>query len=171
MTLFEISKEFEKLEEKILLSINDGTGEIENAELIDEIEKELEEMLSNKSENIIRYIRAKELSIKATDEEIERLKKYKKSSEKHLDSFKNYVLMNMYKMGKTNLETNIGKISISKSVKTIVNEAIIKKDPRYYRAETKVEHKFDKNVIRKLINNGEKIDGAFIEESSSIKIK
>lgn len=171
MTLFEISKEFEKLEEKLLESINDETGEIENPELIEEIEKELEKILSDKSENIIRYIRAKELSIEATDKEIERLKKYKKSSEKRLDNFKKYVVMNMYKLGKTKLETGVGNITISKSSKTIINEEIINKDPRYYRQETKIEHKFDKNVIRKLINNGEKIDGAFIEESSSIKIK
>lgn len=171
MTLFELTKEFEKLEEKMLLSINEETGEIENSELIEEIEKELKDMLANKSENIIRYIRAKELSIKATDEEIERLKKYKKSSEKRLDNFKKYVLMNMYKMGKTDLETNIGKISISKSVKTIINEDIIKKDPRYYRAETKIEHKFDKTAIRKLINSGVNIEGAYLEENSSIKIK
>lgn len=171
MTLFEITKEFEKFEEQFLLSIDEETGEIINPELLNQLESELEKMLSDKSENIIRYVRAKELSIKATDEEIERLKQLKKSNEKQLDNFKKYIIMNMFKLGKKKIETGVGNISITKSVKTIVDESIIKKDPRYYREETKIERKYDKNEIKKLLNQGEKIDGAYLEENNSIKIK
>lgn len=168
-SLYQISEEFLHLEQLYEEAINEETGEIENVEKLEEIEASLQRMLVNKSENIIKYIRSEEATIKAFKEEEDRLKKCRQAKEKKLESFSRYIKDNMTKMGSKPIETNLGKISLRKSVKTIVNEDLIEFNEKYAVKQEVI--KYDKTTIKKLLSEGTEIKGAYLEENFSVNIK
>lgn len=170
-SLYELSEEFKNLEVKFLEIIDEETGEI-----IPEKEKELEEytyylesVLRTKGENVIKFIKNQESLIDSVKNEKDRLSKRQKSLEKQLDRFKNYVAMCMVKLGKP-IETPNGKISTTTSTSTLINPAVLKKDPRYYSEVVKTEEKWDKKIIKKLIEGGEFLEGAMLEKKTNVKI-
>ncbi|MGL5100869.1 MAG: siphovirus Gp157 family protein [Fusobacteriaceae bacterium] len=169
MNLYQITEEMRLLDDLYLQSIDEETGEIADSDILEELDVRLKEMLINKSEGIIKYFRNEEASIKALKDEEVRLGTLRKRKEKKIEGFKRYIESNMMKIEAKNIETNLGKISLRKSVKTIVNEEFISKDERYWRAET--VNKFDKATIKKLLVEGEVIEGASLEDSFSITIK
>ena len=169
MKLYELGDEFEKLDELYLNSVDEETGEIKNIETIEEIESELENLLLHKAENIIKYVKNEESDIKAIKDEIDRLTLCKKRKEKKLENFKKYIESNLIKIGKNKIPTSNGSISIRKSHKTIIDENRIPKDERYW--TQKIENKFDKTLIKKLLDAGEIIDGASIVETCNVNIK
>lgn len=169
MKLYEISKEFLALEELWESSINLETGEIQNCEVLEELETIIKEMLKNKAENIIKYIRNEEASIKAIKEEEERLAKLRKDREKKINNFKEYIKNNMQIMKENSITTNVGSIKLRNSQSTVIDERFIQYDPRYATKET--VYKYDKRLIKDLLQKGETIRGASIQNNLSINIK
>lgn len=171
MKLYEITEELEKLEAMYELTYDEETGELNELEFneIQAMEEEMKNLLSNKSDSIIKYIKNLESDMNVLKEEEKRLKDRREKLEKKKEWLKTYLMENMLKLGYTKVESTYGTLSTRKSKSTVINEAIIPKDKRYWSVETK--DKFDKNKIRKLIESGEKIVGAYIQESTSVVIK
>ncbi|MGL4425089.1 MAG: siphovirus Gp157 family protein [Cetobacterium sp.] len=169
VSMYVITQEMERLEELYEASINEETGELDNADTLEQLELEINSLLVNKSEGIIKYMRMEELAEKALKEEIDRLTALRKRKQKKIEGFKNYIEFNMTKIGVKKIETNVGNLGLRKSVKTIVNEDIIAFDEKYAKVEEVV--KYDKTIIKKLLSDGVKIDGAFLEDSYSVSIK
>lgn len=169
LKLHEITKEMEAFEEMYESCINEETGEIVDADTIKLLEEQMNDMLMKKGEGIIKYFINKEAEIKAIKTEEDRLKKKRVSSENKLDNFKNYIMINMLKIGTKKIETPIGNISVSNSKSTIVDDKVCPHDARYWTPDDK--GKFDKKVIKKLLESGEKIAGASISENTTVNIK
>lgn len=150
-SLYDIKNKF------VELATRDDLTEEEGKELCTILAQEL----TDKSTNIIGFIRNSELNIEAVDKEIARLQELKKSATNKLDKFKSYVELNMSQLGITEVNTPIGKMSFRKlpaSVE-IVNEDLIPKE--YIR--TKVETSVDKKAILETYKeNGEIVFGTRI---------
>ena len=84
-------------------------------ELKEQLEKELTELLQQKSQNIIGYTKNIELTIEAMKTEEKRISEQRKALENKLDNFKQYVKECMEKKGIKKIETGLGTISIAKN--------------------------------------------------------
>jgi hypothetical protein len=171
MKLYEITQELETLEAMYELVYDEETGEVNELDFneLQAMEEEMKNLLSNKSDAIIKFVKNMDSDITVLKEEEKRLKERREKLEKKKEWLKNYLMENMLKLGYTKVESTYGTLSTRKSKSTIINENIIAKDPRYWSVETK--DKFDKNKIKKLIESGEEIVGAYIQENTSVVIK
>lgn len=169
MKLYEITNEMEALNQLYEECIDPDTGEIVDSEVLEELDESVRKILTEKSEGIIKFFRNEELELKMIKEEIERLNTMKKRKERKIEGFKNYILMNMNRIGENRITTPVGNIILRKSVKAIIDETVIPKDSRYWSQE--IINKYDKNEIKKLIKDGVQIEGVSFEESVSINIK
>lgn len=171
MKLYEITQELETLEAMYELVYDEETGEVNELDFneLQAMEKEMKNLLSNKSDAIIKFVKNMDSDITVLKDEEKRLKERREKLEKKKEWLKNYLMENMLKLGYTKVESTYGTLSTRKSKSTIINENIIAKDPRYWSVETK--DKFDKNKIKKLIESGEEIVGAYIQENTSVVIK
>ena len=84
-------------------------------ELKDQLEKELTELLHQKSQNIIGYTKNIELTIEAMKTEEKRISGQRKVLENKLDNFKQYVKECMEQNEIKKIETSLGTISIAKN--------------------------------------------------------
>lgn len=84
-------------------------------ELKEQLEKELTELLQQKSQNIIGYTKNIELTIEAMKTEERRISEQRKALENKLDNFKQYVKECMEQNGIKKIETGLGIISIAKN--------------------------------------------------------
>lgn len=82
-------------------------------ELKEKLEKELTELLQQKSQNIIGYTKNIELTIEAMKTEEKRISEQRKVLENKLDNFKQYVKECMEQNGINKIETGLGTISIA----------------------------------------------------------
>ena len=148
---------------------------MENEEISEEnkleIEKELGELLKNKSQNIIGYTKNIELTINAMKEEEKRLSDNRKSLENKLETFKKYVKNCMENNGIAKVETQLGTLTIAKNPLSveITNEDAI---PSKFKQEI-VTIKIDKKAIADNFKaTGELIEGVEIhEDNTSLRIK
>ena len=145
-------------------------GELTEEEY-NELGQELAVALQNKSIGIIGYIQNKEALIDAVDIQIKRLQELKKAESNSIDKFKQYVKENMEKLGIQKLETEIGKMSITKNPLSveIQNEDEI---PAEFKQEV-VTTKIDKTAIKNYFKEtGEIVPGArIISDKTSLRIK
>lgn len=169
-TLYQITDDILKLDSLFLEMVDMETGEIKgNTEQIEKMQCQLQNMLENKTENIIKYIKIMEYDNKVRQQEEKRLKKLRERDEKKIESIKKYVLNNMKKLDKKSIKTSIGSLNIRKSTSTVIDEKELEKDERYWRTE--MTDKFDKITIKKLLQSGEIIKGAMLVENENINIK
>ena len=84
-------------------------------ELKEQLEKELTELLKQKSQNIIGYTKNIELTIEAMKTEEKRISEQRKVLENKLDNFKQYVKECMEQNEIKKIETGLGTISIAKN--------------------------------------------------------
>lgn len=89
--------------------------EVMTPELKEKLEKELTELLQQKSQNIIGYTKNIELTIEAMKTEEKRISEQRKALENKLDNFKQYVKECMEQNGIKKIETGLGIISIAKN--------------------------------------------------------
>lgn len=135
----------------------------------EEIIQQIMTLIQNKSENTIKFLRHLELMINATKEEETRLKEYRKSQEKKYDNLKSYMVECLIKANMKSFDTKLGKVSLRKSPASVeVNLDLLPED---YKVE-KVTYSADKKTIKKLLQSGEKIQGAkLIEDKYNLNIK
>lgn len=164
LSLYNITDKFIEIMDKV------QDGEITEEEY-NELGQELAVALQNKSIGIIGYIQNKEALIDAVDTQIKRLQELKKAESNSIDKFKQYVKENMEKLGIQKLETEIGKMSITKNPLSIEiqNEDEI---PAEFKQEV-VTTKIDKTAIKNYFKEtGEIVPGArIISDKTSLRIK
>lgn len=140
-------------------------------ELKEIMQKELAELLQQKSQNIIGYTRNIELTIEAMKTEEKRISDQRKTLENKLEKFKQYVKDCMEQNGILKVDTGIGSLSISKNPMSveILNEEEV---PEEFKQEIKTI-KIDKTAIKKHFNEtGEIPIGTKINtQKTSLRIK
>jgi signal transduction histidine kinase len=164
LTLYSITNRFAELMEK---TENDELTEEEYNELLQDLTKELQ----NKSSNIIGYIQNTESIINAIKDEETRLEEMRKTAEKRLDKFKNYVKENMEKLNITKIETPLGSLNITKNPMSveIENEELIPEE--FIKIVT--SKKIDKTAIKNHFKEtGEIVEGtSIINNKTSLRVK
>lgn len=160
LSLYQITSSFPKLIEEEM-----------SEEDKKEVKKELTELLQQKSQNLIGYIRNIELTIEAMKNEEKRISEQRKILESRLTKFKEYVKECMEQNGFTKIETQLGALSIAKNPISveIYDEAQI---PDEYKTKV-IEVKVDKTAIKKALKEtGEIIPGTrIIDNKTSLRIK
>ena len=160
LSLYQITSSFPKLIEEEM-----------SEEDKKEVKKELTELLQQKSQNLIGYIRNIELTIEAMKNEEKRISEQRKVLESRLTKFKEYVKECMEQNGFTKIETQLGALSIVKNPISveIYHEAQI---PDEYKTKV-IEIKVDKTAIKKALKEtGEIIPGTrIINNKTSLRIK
>jgi hypothetical protein len=160
LSLYQITSSFPKLIEEEM-----------SEEDKKEVKKELTELLQQKSQNLIGYIRNIELTIEAMKNEEKRISEQRKVLESRLTKFKEYVKECMEQNGFTKIETQLGALSIAKNPISveIYDEAQI---PDEYKTKV-IEIKVDKTAIKKALKEtGEIIPGTrIIDNKTSLRIK
>ncbi len=136
-----------------------------------EVEKELTELLQQKSQNLIGYARNMELTIEAMKNEEKRISEKRRIAENKYTKFKECTKECMEQGEFTKIETPIGTLSIAKNPISveIYDEAQI---PDEYKTKV-VEIKVDKTAIKKALKEtGEIIPGTkIIDNKTSLRIK
>jgi hypothetical protein len=169
LTLYGISKEMIAMEELWEMAIDEETGEVKDAALLEELQQGIETTLKEKSADIVKYYKNRDSLIESIDKEIKRLQELKKIGEKKQDSFKNYIKMCMEKMGVKKIETSNGNISLRKTPESVelIDEEII---PEKFKTTVQLE-KISKTDIKKALQEGEEVPGATLKRGMSINIK
>lgn len=161
MSLYELTNDLAELLE---MSVDEVSIEEKEA-----IEEQIMELIKNKSENTIKFLRNLESMIKATKEEEERLKEYRKSQEKKYDNLKSYMIDCLIKADMKSFDTKLGRVSLRKSPASV--EVDLDLLPEDFKIE-KVTYSADKKTIKKLLQSGEKVQGAkLIENKYGLTIK
>ena len=152
LTLYGISKEMIAMEELWEMAIDEETGEVKDAALLEELQQGIETTLKEKSADIVKYYKNRDSLIESIDKEIKRLQELKKIGEKKQDSFKNYIKMCMEKMGVKKIETSNGNISLRKTPESVelIDEEII---PEKFKTTIQLE-KISKTDIKKALQEG-----------------
>ena len=160
-SLYQITSAFPKLMEQDDISEEDKK----------EIEKELTQILKQKSNGVIGYAKNLELTIKAMKEEEDRLGETRKKLEKRLNHFKDYVIECMVRNNLTKIDTDLGSLTLAKSpisVEILNTEEI----PAKYKKVQQTEIIDKRAILKDFKDTGEVIDGVkFITEGNNLRIK
>lgn len=127
-----------------------------------------ETTLTEKADSIWVILQEKDNKIDSIKKEIDRLTKWKKREERQKEQLKNYLSKNILDFSSDWIQWDIFKFSFleSKSVKIIDGLNI----PKKYINKKTVES-IDKNTIKELLINWEKIKGAELEIKNNLQIK
>lgn len=162
VSLYELTNDLEEMMELIMQE------DLPN-EQWKEVYTHLMSLIEEKSENTIKYIRNIESRIAVAKSEEDRLKSYRQSEEKKLKRLKEYMVLCLQKANINKLETGLGRVSLRKApVSVEIDETII---PKKYQ-EKQIVYKTDKNAIKKLLLEGEVIEGArLIDDKYTLNIR
>lgn len=161
-TLYEITDKYLKVLDN--LEIDEETGEILNAEELDELSGAFEE----KSEAVACYIKNSEVFIGDLKAEEANLAKRRKQTEKRIDYLKNVLTACLDAAGRDKVETTKVRVSFRKSVAVSIDDE--KALPAGFVVKT-VTMKPDKTAIKKAIQSGQEVSGASLVENRNLQIK
>lgn len=170
MNIYELPQAVNEAMEKYLLNFNQDTGEEETDST--EALKQLEE-LQNQKDELIEWMLKKrgnaEANKKALSDEVSRLSERMKREDKTIEQMENMVRHFIPTIDKP-LTISNWTVSYRKSKKTIIeNKDLI---PEEYRVtETITTEKIPLDAIKKAIEEGKEVPGAFIQENSNLYIK
>lgn len=150
-SLYDIKNKF------VELALRDDLTEEETQELATILSNEL----TNKSMNIIGFVKNIEGNLDMLDAEIKRLQELKKATNNKLDKFKQYVENNMLELGIEEMTTPIGKLSFRKSPASveIIDESLVPEEYIKIKTETSVDKKA---ILDAFKETGEIINGTRI---------
>lgn len=136
-------------------------------EQLEQILSGIEEAFEIKAENIAKLIKSLDGDIEAYKKEVDRLSTRKKTLENYQDRMKVYLETNMKAIGKENIKGNIFTFFIQNNPPKVIvdNEKYI---PKKYKS---IEIHIDKKALLDSLKNGEKIKGAHMEQSASLRIR
>lgn len=164
LSLYNITNKFIEIMDKVT------EGELSEEEY-EKLGEELAIELQNKSSNIIGYIQNIESFINAVKDEEVRLEEMKKTAEKKLSKFKEYVKENMERLELTDIPTSLGNLKITKNPMSVEIDNEEKIPGEFKKVEMKV--KVDKAAIKKYFKEtGEIVPGTkIINNKTSLRIK
>ena len=161
LSLYEITGAFPKLMAQEEMSEEDKN----------KVEEELTTLLQKKSNAVIAYSKNIELTIKAMKEEESRISTNRKVLENRLEQFKKYVKECMEGNGINKIETDLGTLSIARSLISveIVNEENVPDEYKEVIFTTKVDKKKIADAFK---STGEVIEGVEIHtDNTNLRIK
>lgn len=128
---------------------------------------EMSDTFEEKITDAVKYMKQQEEFAKGAANEIARLSDLKKSYERKSEQMQNYIDIAMQTTGTQSLSLSIAKISYRKSSSVIVDEQKVSDTYKKTKEVTTV----DKIAIKKAIDAGEVVEGAYIQEKNNIQIK
>lgn len=160
-SLYVIKEEYLNLISQIEQAEGELTPELESALTINKSELEV------KSIAYVEFIKSNESYIERINQEIERLKNIKKTSENVNEKLKNNLLNAVNMFG--NFEAGFLKLSTrkSKSVEVTIDTNDLPKEFK----SIKVTEAPDKTAIKKAIESGQEVEGCRIVENINLAIK
>ena len=145
--------------------VDEETGEvIDGAEQIEQLQMERKQKL----ENIALFLKTEDMLIKDIDVEIAALKKRKEQHESKSKRIKAYLSASMQAAGEDKFESGAVAVSFRKSTAVVITDQD-KLDRKYFTQS--ITEKPSLSLIREAIENGEAVNGAFIDERRSVQIK
>jgi len=106
--------------------------------------------------------------IKALKDEEERMKTKRQSEEKKLENLESYISQILFMSGENKKQAGTFTVSFRKSTKVILDEFNFN-DERFITIEE--VKKFDKMAIKEALQNGEQIQGVYLQENKNLNIK
>ncbi len=169
MNLYEIeSSIYELLENGFNAAcVDPETGEIDVGKAAAYLEA-LQLERGVKIENIAIYIKTLDAEAAAILEEEKRLEARRKAKEKKAERLKEYLKASMLAFGDKKFETPRVALSFRTSKQVIVTD-IEKLDKAF--VKEKIEYAADKTAIKKAIDGGATVEGAYVEEKQNLNIK
>jgi len=106
--------------------------------------------------------------IKALKDEEEGMKTKRQSEEKKLENLESYISQILFMSGENKKQAGTFTVSFRKSTKVILDEFNFN-DERFITIEE--VKKFDKMAIKEALQNGEQIQGVYLQENKNLNIK
>ena len=147
--------------------IEEETGEIDEAKANKYLES-LKIDRKEKIENIAVYIKTLDSEAAAIKAEEKRLKERREAKERKAERLRDYLKTSMLMFDEKRFETARVVLSFRAS-KTVIVSDIELLDKAYIKE--KVEYSADKTAIKKAIESGATVNGAFIEENQNLQIE
>lgn len=138
-----------------------------SADALKDLEK-MQGIRKNKLEAVALYYKELKAEADAIKAEADNLDKRAKATANKAERIKEYLSMSMLSNGDNNLETSRCKVTFRPSEKVVITNIDIL-DSRFIKV--KVDHDADKTAIKEAIKNGEKVEGAYLENHKNIQIK
>lgn len=172
MKFFEITNEVKNLESLFLEQIDQETGEIKDSTALEELDKEVKETLTSKTENIIQGLRMQEKYLEELNEELETFKKFVAKKQKEHENFKKYLIRNLKEMDLKKVETPIGSLVYNETYSTdIFDNSLVPDVFKTEEIQQKTVLKVDKNEIKKMLKKGVEVPGARLIINNNLLIK
>lgn len=159
MTLYNISERYENI-----LEVQNELTQGELAAILIGIEDEF----NAKAENIAKVIAEFDNQEIALENEIKRLNERKKAVETRKAWLKDYLLINMQRIGKSSIKSDLFTIKVRNNPPSVVlrDENRVPDEFKITKTETKV----DKKSLKEFLKNNE-CDFAYLENKQSVMIK
>ena len=158
VSLYEIVSSIQALESLM------SDEEFDATEYLDAVDLQL----SEKVDNIVKFNKHLELTEDALNKELDRLGKYLHAVKSRRVKLVEYVKYTMEKHGLEKLETKIARISFRKSTMVVIDDKE-QLPAEFIKVKTIAEP--DKLRIKAVIEAGDKVPGAHIEENHNLQIK
>lgn len=172
MKFCEITNEVKNLESMFLEQIDVETGEIKDANALEELGTEVKEALKNKTENVIQSLKLQSRYLEELKEELLNFQEFIKKQEKKHESYKKYLIKNLKEMDLKKIETPIGNLVYNESFSTdVFDNSLIPEVFKTVEVKTTETLKIDKNEIKKLLKKGVEIPGARLIVNNNLLIK
>lgn len=166
MSIYSISQDIQDLEQNLIETLDEETGEVDT--VISNALAVKREELDNKVVNIQKFIVGLDGDNTAIDGEIKRLQALKKRNEQIIKSLKKGVATAMNALGIEEISTPTMRITYSTSEETIIDNKDLL--PVGMLRE-KITYEPDKTAIKKALQNGETICGAHIQTNYNLRVK
>lgn len=161
-TLYELTGDFLQL----LAMAEDETEDIEVIlSTIEGVDYEIE----MKAEGYAKVIKELEPKVEGLKKEEERLAGRRKSIERNIKRMKQTLQQSMELIGKTKFKTELFSFNVQNNKSSLVLDKEIKDIPSEFLISQ--EPKVDGDAIRELLNTGEKLNFAHLEQSKSLRIR
>ena len=166
MTLYEIDAAMEEAINKMLDSVDEETGEVneEDAKALADLQAAKEEKL----DNLGAYIKNLEAEADAIDAEIDRLEQRLGQKKRKIQRLKDYVTDNMIATGMDKFESSRVRFSFRKSEQVSIEDE--RNIPKEYMVET-VTQKPDKKALKDALKSGIEFDGVHLITKQNLQIK
>lgn len=169
MTLYEIDNAIQALlDEGFNYTVDEETGEV----IFDDRSAELEQLQIDRAEKleaVALYIKNLEALAEDIKAEEKALKERREAREKKADNLRKYLGSSLMAANEEGFETAKVRVSFHKSSAVIVDEE--KLDKAFIKETIKTTYAPDKTAIKKAINAGQTVTGAYIEKRKAVQIQ
>lgn len=152
-----------EIDEAIMKLIDEETGEILDYEAFSNLQLQREAKL----EGVACYIKQLDYEMQALKDEETKMKQRRKVKENTVKNLKAWLsaVLNGKKF-----ETSKCKVSFRKTTSVIVDDEIFLKQHKDL-CEENITYKYDKNKLKKILQNGTRLNGVMLSEGKSMTIK